>query len=299
MSLVKELGEVIPTAAAITAVLSGPRKRFPADQHVKDAILVNNFYWTGRGPQRTFVLRALEEEYRHGEPIDFEQAALTIEHVLPQSMTLAWSDMLENDTEEGETAEELHASLVHTLGNLTLTAYNGKLSNDSFPAKKKLLTDSGLAMNREIAETPRWGRAEIHARSRAMAQRIIAIWPGPDVSASSPPSAPHWTLMNQVLASIPAGRWTSYSDVAEVIGSHQVAVGNRLANMVTPNAHRVLKLSGRISPDFRWPDPARADNPREVLQAEGVHFDEGVRAMQDQRLTAIELADVMQLDTNG
>ena len=65
-----------------------------------------------------------------------------------------------------------------------------------------------------------------------------------------------------------------------------------------PNAHRVLKLSGHISPDFRWPDPQRTDNPREVLEAEGVRFDELDRADPEQRMTAVDLAAAMELDTN-
>jgi alkylated DNA nucleotide flippase Atl1 len=298
-SLVKDLGEQPPTASAITTALSGPRKRFPTDQHVKDAVLANYFYEWGRGPQRTFILRALEEDYPNGEPLDFSQAALTIEHVLPQSLTPEWEEILAAAASDDETPEEIHASLVHTLGNLTLTAYNAKLANDSFHAKKKLLADSGLAMNREIACASGWGRAEIQARGRALGQRVVSIWPGPDESVSVASPDPHWTLMNQVLASLPAGRWTSYSDVAAVIGSHQVAVGARLATVIVPNAHRVLKLSGHISPDFRWPDPERTDDPRKVLEAEGVHFDESGRADSTQRMIPTELAAVMELDTNA
>jgi alkylated DNA nucleotide flippase Atl1 len=189
--------------------------------------------------------------------------------------------------------------LVHTLGNLSLTAYNAKLANDSFPVKQKLLADSGLAMNREIADASGWGRAEIQARGRVLGQRIVSIWPGPDESVSTPPANRRWTLMNQVLASLPAGRWTSYSDVAEVIGSHQVAVGARLATLIVPNAHRVLRLSGHISPDFRWPDPERTDDPREVLEAEGVRFDEWGRADPEQRIAATNLAAAMELDTSA
>lgn len=124
-----------------------------------------------------------------------------------------------------------------------------------------------------------------------------SLWPGPDESVSISSPHPHWILMNQVLASVPAGRWTSYSDVAAVIGSHQVAVGARLATVIVPNAHRVLKLSGCISPDFRWPDPQRTDDPREVLEAEGVRFDELDRADPEQRMTATDLAAAMELDT--
>ena len=296
-SLVKDLGEQPPTASAITTALSGPRRRFPTDQHVKDAVLVNYFYEWGRGPQRTFILRALEEDYQHGEPVDFSRAALTIEHVLPQSLTPEWEEILAAGASDDETPEEIHASLMHTLGNLTLTAYNAKLSNDSFHAKKKLLADSGLAMNHEIAQASGWGRSEIQARGRALSKRIVSIWPGPDESVSTSPPDSHWTLMNQVLASLPAGRWTSYSDVAAVIGSHQVAAGARLATVIVPNAHRVLKLSGYISPDFRWPDSERSDDPRKVLEAEGVRFDESGQADPAQRMTPTDLAAAMDVNT--
>jgi alkylated DNA nucleotide flippase Atl1 len=299
MSLVKDLVGAPPTAGAITKVLSGPRKRFPTDQHVRDAVLANNFYWTGRGPQRTFVLRSLEEDYQHGEPVDFSRAELTIEHVMPQSPTQEWLDALAEEANGDETPEEVHASLVHTLGNLTLTAYNAKLANAPFATKQQLLAKSGLAMNHEIAAAPRWGHAEIHARGRALAERIVRIWPGPDEAASIPPPDPHWILMNQVLASIPAGRWTSYSDVAEIIGSFQTAVGQRLAKVPTPNAHRVLQRRGTISPEFRWPDPSRTEDLRAMLEAEGIVFDEYNRARPDQRMTATDLAAAMDLDTSS
>lgn len=299
MTLVKDLGDQTPSARAITRVLSGPRKRFPADQLVRDAVLVNSFYWLGRGPQRSFVLRCIEEDYRHGEPVDFDHAKLTIEHVLPQSATEEWWEMLRGDLDEGETVEELHSSLVHTLGNLSLTAYNAKLANDGFEAKKKILGDSGLAMNREIARAPRWGKVEIMARGRALADRIVRIWPGPDESASVPPPSPRWSLMNQALTGIPAGRWTSYSDIAEVIGVFHRSVAGRLASVQVPNGHRVLKIDGTVSADFRWPDPARQDDPRLVLEAEGVRFDEWGRAAADQRMTASDLARELGLDAHG
>ena len=69
---------------------------------------------------------------------------------------------------------------------------------------------------------------------------------------------PTWCgrALAQVLAEIPAGAWTTYSDVAAVIGTHQVPLGQRLANHPAPNAHRVLKSGGIIAPNFRWLEPA-------------------------------------------
>lgn len=298
MSLVKELGSDAPSAEAITKVLSGPRKKFPTDQQVRDAVLSNNFYWSGRGPQRTFVLRSLEEDYRHGEPVNFALSKLTIEHVLPQSPNQEWLDMLSTDLEEGETAEELHSVLVHTLGNLSLTAYNAKLANDGFDAKKKILADSGLHMNRGIAEKECWSATEIRNRGRELGDRAVRIWPGPDENATAPPLHPKWSMLAQVLASIPAGKWTSYSDVAEVIGTHQVSVQARLLSVPIPNVHRVLKLNGHVSGDFRWPDPSRTDDPRSVLVAEKIQFDEQGRASAQQRMPATELARLIDLDTD-
>jgi hypothetical protein len=93
-------------------VLSGPRKGFPTGQQVEDAVLMNNFYWTGRSPQRFFVLRALEEDYRHGEPLDFDRATLTVEHVLPQSMTPEWAAILSAGASDGGPA--MNRKIVNT-----------------------------------------------------------------------------------------------------------------------------------------------------------------------------------------
>jgi alkylated DNA nucleotide flippase Atl1 len=180
---------------------------------------------------------------------------------------------------------------------VSLTAYNAKLSNDGFVAKKKILTDSGLAMNREIADSPRWGAAEIRGRGRTLADRAVRIWPGPTQVTDTAPIEPQWWRLNQLLACIPAGRWTSYSDVAEVIGTHQVPSVLAWPRLPHPT-HRVLKLSGEVSPEFRWVDPDRTDDPHAVLSTEGVLFDAKGRASAQQRLTAAELASLADLDVD-
>jgi hypothetical protein len=66
--------------------------------------------------------------------------------------------------------------------------------------------------------------------------------------------------------------------------------------VVIPNAYRVLKRSGHISPDFRWTDPERAEDPRDVLRTEGIRFDEWSRADPEQRMSAEELAALLSQD---
>lgn len=58
------------------------------------------------------------------------------------------------------------------------------------------------------------------------------------------------------------------------------------------------RFSGELSPDFRWPDPDRTDDPLAILQVEGVRFDSKGRASADQRLTAVELAAFADLDVD-
>jgi alkylated DNA nucleotide flippase Atl1 len=241
------------------------------------------------------VLRSLEEDHRHAEPVNYNSAKLTIEHILPQSMTKDWMKMLSRDALRGESLEEIHGRVVHTLGNLTLTAYNSKLSNDSFQVKQKILRDSGLAMNREIADSDHWTQVSILERGRKLGDRIVAIWPGPDESVSSAASSPRWSLLSQIVASIPPGRWTSYLDLAEVMGSHQNSVVSRLWTLGPANVHRVLRRDGVHAADFRWSDPDRNDDPKVALGLEGVRFDATGKASQDQRMTALDLADAVGL----
>lgn len=85
-----------------------------------------------------------------------------------------------------------------------------------------------------------------------------------------------WTSLHTLLGAIPSGRWTTYGDVASVIGSHAVPIGTHLATCgQCPNAWRVLTASGRVSTGFRWTEPARTDAPADVLTGEGVRFDDG------------------------
>ena len=170
----------VPVAAAVRSYLSGRRRYWPADAEVRRSIRTRPFYWTGRGQQRTFVLRRLEESYGAPEPVDFSAAKLTIEHVLPQTPTEEWLKLLAEEVTEEAGPEELHDLLVHTLGNLTLTAENAKLSNSPFQRKQDILHASALRMNREIADAPAWGKAQILQRAEQLADRVIRIWPGPD-----------------------------------------------------------------------------------------------------------------------
>jgi len=299
LRVVTDMPADLPVDEAVRSYLSTGRKYYATDASVREAVRSIPFYLNGRAAQRKLVLLWLEESYGSKEPVASD--SLTIEHVLPQSPTVEWRQMLSEDLQGEESFAEVHEALVHTLGNLTLTGYNPELSNSSFLVKRARLAKSGISLNREIAAQKRWGRPEIYARADALAERIIANWPGPTEEAGNRPEVP-WDVMNKALAALPAGSWTAYGDVAALIGSHPVPVGTRLATHPVPNAHRVLQAEGTVSPNFRWHDPARTDDPRDLLRAEGVEFDKYGRASQAQRFGVEELAQLAglpQQDASG
>lgn len=82
----------------------------------------------------------------------------------------------------------------------------------------------------------------------------------------------------EVVRQVPAGRVTTYGDVATVLGSPRVArhVGFALAALDDPSVpwHRVINAQGRVSLKG---DVARGAAQQALLVAEGVVFDEAGR----------------------
>lgn len=83
----------------------------------------------------------------------------------------------------------------------------------------------------------------------------------------------HQTVFDLV-RQVPAGRVTTYGDVAGLLGSRRVArhVGYALAGLTDPSVpwHRVINAGGRIS--FKG-DTVRGIQQRALLEAEGIEFD--------------------------
>ena len=297
LSIVTEMDPNLPVDEAVRAELSTGRKYYATDDELRATLLSVPFYLNGRPRQRALVLEWIEESFGSKEPVD--PAGLTIEHVLPQTPTASWNAAITADLGPDESIEEVYEALVHTLGNLTLTGYNAELSNADFAMKRQRLAASGIALNKEIAEFDQWGRPEVHQRAASLAERVAAIWPGPIRGTNRSATAARWDLLDQALAELPAGSWTSYGDVAALIGSHPVPVGERLANHVVPNAHRVLRVDGTVSPGFRWVDSTMDVDPMKLLQSEGVEFDDHDRANPNQRITTADFAQLLAIEPDN
>ena len=154
------------------------------------------------------ALQAIELAYGHKEAPAL--APMQIEHVMPQSLPKGeagkeWRSYL------GDSAERQHKLWLDTLGNLTLTGYNGNLGNKSFTEKKRIFSESKLSMNETIASSNSWTVENIRARGKQLAEKLACIWTRPD---SSVPFVP---MRDETESQLEAGRerrtkyWVDFS----------------------------------------------------------------------------------------
>ncbi|GAD81473.1 DUF262 domain-containing protein [Nocardia asteroides NBRC 15531] len=282
---VPQLDTSMPVDAALRMHFSLGRKHYATDKQLTEGISSTPFYLYGRAAQRKVMMTWIENLFATRESVS--PASLTIEHVMPQKLSAQWRAQLSAEFGE-DNVDALHERYVHTLGNLTLTGYNESLSNHEFARKRETLRASSIRMNQEIAAHESWGPGQIEKRGLSLAERIIEFWPGP-VDESELPENPLWTALSELLTALPEGRWTTYGDLAAQLGTAPQPLGNRMRTHPAPNAHRVLGAGGTFADGFRWPDPDRTDDPRQLLESEGVRFSASGRADSTQRLTPAEL----------
>jgi alkylated DNA nucleotide flippase Atl1 len=105
-----------------------------------------------------------------------------------------------------------------------------------------------------------------------------------------------WELVRRVVEALPDGTWTSYGDLAALIGTGPRQVGAFMRDGGAERAHRVLTASGRVSEGFRWSDGRPGHDVLDLLRDEGVSVsrrgvaDPGQRmSVYDLRLLAIEI----------
>ncbi|MEV0755519.1 DUF262 domain-containing protein [Streptosporangium sp. NPDC050280] len=285
--LAVRLPEDRPVAETVLDELSPMQWGWPSGDDFRRDIAEKAFYQRGNPRQQKAVLRRLEESHSWKERPDLSAKEITIEHVLPQSPTEDWLDGLEG---QGGDRWAAHRRLVHTLGNLTLSAYNSELGNAPFARKREVLRKSGIALNHAIAECERWGEEEIRNRAQDLAERAIQIWPGPDESDQTRAVILNWSSLTRALEALPPATWVSYGDLAALVGSHVLPVRVYIGSANLTNGHRVLTSDGEPPSEGRTVSRAELRVAMGTLQAEGIVLDELGRAQARHRITARELA---------
>ncbi len=146
------------------------RNKYPNDAQFREALINSDFY--GKKQERNdltkVILERLEIRMNLKERSSFEN--LTIEHVMPRSLTDWWRTHL------GDEADAIHDEYIHRLGNLTLTGYNSELSNRPFPEKKHIFTTSKISLNGYFGNITAWNAKEILIRTQDLTEQILNIW---------------------------------------------------------------------------------------------------------------------------
>ncbi|WRA22425.1 DUF262 and DUF1524 domain-containing protein [Helicobacter pylori] len=151
-------------------------QRFPNNDEFKDSFITIDFYKLKKN--RYFLERL--EKFDTKEPVDTQKC--TTEHIMPQTLTPEWQKDL------GENFEEIHEKYLHTIGNLTLTGYNEKYSNNSFQEKRDIekgFKQSPLRLNQSLKDLESFGEEEIEKRANDLADFALKIWTYPKLDAET------------------------------------------------------------------------------------------------------------------
>lgn len=127
---------------------------------------------------RNFILSHIEN-FDNKAPIIIEN--FTIEHIMPQNSKLSadWQNAL------GEDWQSIQKKYLHTIGNLTLTAYNSEMSDKDFEDKLEMeggFKESALRLNAYVVKQTKWNEDTINERADILAEKALQIWEYPKLS---------------------------------------------------------------------------------------------------------------------
>lgn len=132
----------------------------PSAAEFEKALQKANIY--GNNALCRFLLLDIE----NGDGKEILQAEnLTIEHIMPQTLSADWSHI----------RPEEHEEYLHTLGNLSVTGYNSELSNKSFAEKQDIIRENSKAviLNSDVLDKESWNIATIRARAKRLAGIVM------------------------------------------------------------------------------------------------------------------------------
>lgn len=157
-------------------VMQDTYKEFPDNDKFESAFISRDIY---NMRARNYILSRLEN-FENKAPIIIEN--YTIEHIMPQNRNLS-SDWQEN---LGTDWQEIQKRYLHTIGNLTLTAYNSEMSDRSFMEKMNMsggFKESALRLNKYVVLQNEWNEKHIKERAKELVKKAESIWPYPSMTA--------------------------------------------------------------------------------------------------------------------
>lgn len=150
-------------------------KIFPSDDEFIKELKIRDVY---NMRTRYYILSKLEN-YNNKSPIIKEN--YSIEHIMPQNPNLneSWKKDL------GEDYKKIQKQYLHTIGNITLTAYNSEMSDKSFKEKLNMeggFIESALRINSYVVKQNKWNKDTIEERANILCELSMKVWKYPSIS---------------------------------------------------------------------------------------------------------------------
>ena len=160
-------GDYAEAFEAFLMLEAGTARRFPDNTEFFNALITRDAYHYRRS---LYLLSNLENMHHPKDPLALDNGSFTIEHVMPQNALAAsgWAKDVEGMD------EDTFGILLNNLGNLTLSAYNSELSDDSFSEKKeRYIGGYGkdyLVISDAMRKADSWGADQIRDRAKELAR---------------------------------------------------------------------------------------------------------------------------------
>ena len=156
-------------------ILLDSYKEFPNNERFLSALLTRDIYNMNRC---RYILGRIEN-WDNKSVVSLDN--LTIEHIIPQNPHLSadWIAALGSDW------REIQKKYLHSIGNLTLTAYNSEMSDSSFADKLNMaggFKESALRLNKYVVTQTSWGEAQVNERASLLGEVAKKAWPYPKLT---------------------------------------------------------------------------------------------------------------------
>ena len=195
------------------------KMRLPNDKEISERLKTMDFYNDVKKYSK-FILGKIEENNTK-VAVNFRDSKISIEHIMPQTLSDSWKLELGNDF------EIIHKKYLNNIGNIILTEFNGEIGNKPFADKKEKLKTSSLNFRLDVINRDSWTTKDIEEHGNNMIAWFLQTFPLPD----SIKNADNWnTTVSEKI---------SFSPLDDEAG--EIAEGNKPAKLIINNENIAVK----------------------------------------------------------